>query len=176
MNAAPGRRSARRAVRRTVRRAAAALVVATLACVGPASAFELQTLDGTRTRIDDHTGDGRWTLVMLWTTDCIPCEAQKPMIEAFHRDHRDVDARVVGVALDGMGMIDEIRAINARHESSYPVLVAFDDVFAEQFEALTGKPFRATPTYLLYDRRGGFAGANVGPVAREALDRAVARD
>ena len=154
------------------------LAVATLAlaaAVAPAAhGFELQTLDADRTRVADHTGGGRWSLVQLWTTDCVPCEAQKPMLKAFHAAHADVDARVIGIALDGPKAIDEIRAVDARHGGAYPTLVAFDDVFAEQFEALAGRPFRATPTYLLYAPDGAFAGAHVGPISAEALEGIVA--
>jgi len=138
-----------------------------------ASAFELQRMDGVRTNVDDHVGDGRWTLVMLWTTDCVPCERQKPMIGAFHDAHAERDAHVIGIALDGPAALPEIRRIVDRHAGSYPTLVAFDDVFAEQFAALTGRAFRATPTYLLYTPDGAFAGAHVGPIKRQRLEAVV---
>ena len=168
----PDRRSARRSARRL---ALVALALAGTVLAGAAHAFELQTLDAELTRIADHVGGGRWSLVQLWTTDCVPCEAQKPMLKAFHAAHADGDARVLGVALDGPGAIDEIRAIDARHGAPYTTLVAFDDVFAEQFEALAGRAFRATPTYLLYAPDGAFAGAHVGPISPEALEAIVAR-
>ena len=148
------------------RAALAAALVLSLAG-GAAQGFELETLDATRTRIADHVGGGQWSLVQLWTTDCVPCEAQKPMLAAF--DAEEARARVIGVALDGPGAIEEIRAIDARHGSAYRTLVAFDDVFAEQYEGLTGRAFRATPTYLLYAPDGAFAGAHIGPISREAL-------
>ena len=154
----------------TTRLAALALLAGLLA--GPAHAFELQTLDAARTRVADHVGGGQWSLVQLWTTDCVPCEAQKPMLKAF--DAETPNARVLGIALDGPGAIDEIRAIDARHGAPYTTLVAFDDVFMDQFEALTGQPFRATPTYLLYAPDGTFAGTHIGPIPREALDEIVA--
>lgn len=140
-----------------------------------AHAFELETLDAVRTNIDDHVGGARWSLIQLWTTDCVPCEQQKPMLKEFHADHADIDARVIGIALDGPKAIDEILAIDVRHGSPYETLVAFDDVFAEQFQDLTGQAFRATPTYLLFDRDGRFAGVHIGKVAREALEGIVAR-
>ena len=137
------------------------------------TAFELQRMDAVRTNVNDYVGDGRWTLVMLWTTDCIPCERQKPMIGAFHDAHAASDAHVLGIALDGPAALPEIRRLVEHHAASYPTLVAFDDVFPEQFAALTGKPFRATPTYLLYTPDGAFAGAHVGPIERERLEAVV---
>ena len=167
----------RRPFPRRFPRALAVLALAGLsALAGPAAAFELQTLDAVRTRIADHVGGGQWSLVQLWTTDCVPCERQKPMLEAFHEAHEGSDARVLGIALDGPKALPEILAVNARHGGVYDTLVAFDDVFLDQFEALTGRPFRATPTYLLYAPDGAFAGAHVGPIAPEALEAIVAAD
>ena len=161
---------ARRPAHRYLRSAA----LAVLALGTGAHAFELQDLDAAPTRIADHVGGGKWALVQLWTTDCVPCEAQKPMLEAFHDAHADTDARVLGIALDGPGAIDAIREIDARHGSPYTTLVALDDVFDEQFEALVGRPFRATPTYLLFAPDGAFAGVHVGKIAPEAIERIVA--
>ena len=151
-----------------------AVAVLLAAVAAPAAAFELQRMDGTRTNVNDHVGDGRWTLVMLWTTDCIPCEAQKPMIGRFHDDHAATDAHVLGIALDGPAAMAESEAVVARHDAAYPTLVAFDDVFPEQFAELTGRPFRATPTYLLYTPDGRLAGAHTGPIERERLEAIVA--
>ena len=158
-----------------LRRLSFAPFVLALVAVAPAGAFELQRLDAVRANLEDFVGEGRWTLVQLWTTDCVPCERQKPMLEAFHRDHHERDARVVGIALDGPKAIEEIERVVERTAPSYVTLVAFDDVFAEQFAALTGRAFRATPTYLLYDPSGAFAGVHTGPIARERVEAVIAQ-
>ncbi|MGQ7846202.1 TlpA family protein disulfide reductase [Granulosicoccus sp. 3-233] len=140
---------------------------------GQAQAFQLQAMDASRVDLNDYVGDGEWTLVMFWSTDCIPCEQQKPMIEAFHRDHAGRDARVVGIALDGMELREQIQALIDRHQPSYPNLVVFTDVFHRQYKELTGKDFRATPTYLLYNPAGELAGARSGVIERALLESVV---
>ena len=149
-------------------------LVSMLLGTGLVQAFQLQSMDASRVDLNDYVGGGRWTLVMFWSTDCIPCEQQKPMIEAFHHDHEAVDARVVGVALDGMEARAEIQKLVERHNPSYPNLVVFTDVFHRQFKELTGKDFRATPTYLLFDPSGKLAGARTGMIERAALEAVVA--
>jgi thiol-disulfide isomerase/thioredoxin len=141
----------------------------------PVFAFQLQSLQAERVNLNDYVGDGRWTLVMFWSTDCIPCEQQKPMLEAFHRDHVNKDATVVGIALDGIDQLEGIEVLIKRHEPSYPNLVVFTDVFHRQFKELTGKDFRATPTYLLYAPDGSLAGVRAGPIERETIEAIVAR-
>jgi len=135
----------------------------------------MQSLTGERVDLHDYIGDGRWALVMLWTTDCVPCEEQKPMIQRFHTAHENDRAQVIAIALDGPAMQAEIDAIVARHEPSYPTLVAFDDVFARQFEEETGKAYSVTPTYVFYRPDGTLFGVHVGKVSRQALDSVVAR-
>lgn len=138
-----------------------------------AASFLMQDLAAERVDLLDYVGNGKWTLVMFWSTDCVPCEQQKPMIEAFHRDQRDTRARVVGVALDGYAHIEAIEALVQRHQPSYPNLVAFTDVFNRQYTEHVGSPLRATPTYLLYAPDGSLGGSHTGPISRAALDAAV---
>jgi len=150
------------------------LALATFLSSGYAQAFQLQSLMESRVNLNDYVGDGRWTLVMFWSTDCIPCEQQKPMLEAFHRDHHQRDAAVVGVALDGMENKGEIDKLINLHNPSYPNLVVFTDVFHRQYKELTGKSFRATPTYLLYTPDGQLAGTRAGPIERSFIENILA--
>ena len=149
-----------------------AAIVLTLASI-EASAFDLKKRSAQPIDFQSLVGDGRWTLVMLWAIDCIPCEAQKPMIDDFHVSHVDADARVVGVALDGISEISGINEVIARTPTRFPHFVADARGFYSEFKARTGTDFRATPTYLLYDRDGNFAGAHVGPIQRHALEQVI---
>lgn len=149
------------------------LVSLSASAFATAESFLMQNLDAERVDLLDYVGSGKWTLVMFWTTDCVPCEQQKPMIEAFHREQHESRARVVGVALDGHEQIDAIEALVQRHNPSYPTLVAFTDVFERQYTAHVGSSFRATPTYLLYAPDGSLGGSHTGPISRAALDAAV---
>ncbi|MFK7889395.1 MAG: TlpA family protein disulfide reductase [Granulosicoccus sp.] len=139
-----------------------------------AIAFQLQDLKAERVHLSDFLVEGRWNLVMFWSTDCVPCEQQKPMIEAFHVAHKDTDAVVLGIALDGMENKSEIDVLIKKHNPSYPNLVVFTDVFARQFRELTGQEFRATPTYLLFTPEGDIAGVRAGPIERELIEGVVA--
>lgn len=150
------------------------LCAITLLCsAGVVHAFQLQALDKTRVNLLDYVGDGRWTLVMFWSTDCIPCEEQKPMIEDFHRTHQASNAKVIGIALDGMENYAGIKKLVDLHEPTYPNLVVFTDVFHRQYYELTSKQFRATPTYLLFSPNGQLAGTRAGKIERAMLESIV---
>jgi len=139
------------------------------------AAFLMQNLAGERVDLSRYIGQGQWTLLMLWTTDCVPCEEQKPMIEEFHNAHHEANAQVIGLALDGPAKQADIEALISKHDPSYMNLIAFDDVFAQQFSEQTGKSFSVTPTYVFYRPNGELMGVHTGKVSREALESVVAQ-
>ncbi len=151
---------------------ATALSIA-LAVSGTAQAFELQDLEGERVNLLDYVGDGRWTLMMFWATDCIPCEEQKPALEAFHRLHQNSAAKVVGVVTDGLKNREEMDKLMALHAPTYPNLVVFDDVFHRQYNELTNKDFRATPTFLVFSPDGQLRGNLYGYIDFNAISQHV---
>ncbi|MFT4727925.1 MAG: thiol-disulfide isomerase/thioredoxin [Granulosicoccus sp.] len=159
-----------------LQRLIAGFAICLLLIASPASAFQLQSLKADRVNLNDYVGDGRWTLVMFWSTDCIPCEEQKPMIESFHQQHHKIDARVVGIALDGMENYAGIKKLVDHHNPSYPNLVIFTDVFHRQYKELTGKDFRATPTYLLFSPDGQLSGSKAGKIERSLLESVVSQN
>ncbi len=146
-------------------------IAATLVVSSAASAFQMQTLQDTRSNLHDYLGDGRWTIVMFWGKDCAACEAQKPMLEAFHRKHKHSRAKAIGVSIDGVENIDYIRRNIANHQTSYLNLAVLTDVFEWQFEQETGKQYRLTPTYLLYFPDGKLAGVRHGSMDFNVLEQ-----
>ena len=107
---------------------------------------------------------------MLWAADCNVCVREYPAISDFHTRHRDVDAKVIGISLDGYSQLDKIR----RHIDEMPMtfdnLVGESIVVAFQYRAVTAKPLQGTPTYLFFNPQGQFAGHHVGPVNPEILE------
>lgn len=151
----------------------ALMLVLCASLTAPALAFQMQGFDGSVQFLHDRTGEGRWTLVMIWSLDCIPCEQQKPMIADFHRAHASRAARVVGVATDGPVQRLALQAKLDHQALPYENLLAHPDVFARQYQEETGEAFRVTPTYLLYRPDGQLAGVHAGPIERDALEAVI---
>lgn len=110
--------------------------------------------DGNKVNVKDYIGDGRWTIVMLWQLDCIPCEEQKPFIEAFHDKYKSSSAHVVGLVIDGHEYMSQIKAFVDKKPTAFPSHVVFGDVFQEQIMDETGKAFPAAPGYIIYSPDG----------------------
>ncbi|MGI9303940.1 MAG: TlpA family protein disulfide reductase [Gammaproteobacteria bacterium] len=146
------------------------IVVSTCATGLSAADFELRTLDGEPATLNDYVGKGQWTLVMLWATDCPVCKKQKPEISSFHNKHKNSDANVIGIALDGYENIDDIRAYLREHQPSFPSVVGDLALVAFNYQAVTEEPLLGTPTYLLFNPKGELIGNNAGPLRPEAIE------
>ena len=149
----------------------ATLFVASSFVISSAHAFEMQTLEDERTNLHNYVGSGQWTVVMLWGANCVACEEQKPLLEAFHNKYKDTRARAIGVSIDGVENIEYIRKNIAYHGTSYTNLAVLTDVFNWQFTKETGQQYTRTPTYLLYAPDGSLAGVNAGKLKFEVLEQ-----
>lgn len=113
------------------------------------------------------------TLVMVWATDCPPCEEQKPMIQQFHADYSASVATVVGIAIDGLKDIDEVNRLIAVNAPTYPNFLAKPDTFLTDFEAATAKEFTGAPSYIMFNAQGQALAVAIGPVTKEQLEGAL---
>lgn len=153
-----------------------AVLLAISAVAGNAHAsMEIQKLDGEIVRLDERVGGGKWLLVMLWATDCHICKQQKPEMSRFHDKHKDIDAEVLGIALDGMGAVEEVKDYLEQHQPSFPNYVGEIAIVASHYLVLTEENLRGTPTYLLFNPEGELVGNNPGPLSVESLESFISK-
>lgn len=131
--------------------------------------------DGEVVDLDTVIGQGKWTLVMIWATNCHICHEQKPEISVFHNEHKDIDAHVIGIALDGLENIDAVNAYLDKNKPSFPSYVGNIAIVASHYMWLTEESLRGTPTYLLFDPKGELLGNNPGPLSVGAIESFIAR-
>ncbi|MGF1644489.1 MAG: TlpA family protein disulfide reductase, partial [Thiotrichales bacterium] len=103
------------------------------------------------------------------------CMREKPVMSDFHDAHKDKDAIVVGVAIDGMANVASVRDRIREHRTTYPTLVGELGTIAVNFEAFAQEAFRGTPTFWLFNPTGELLGVNPGPVRPEAIESFIAR-
>ena len=157
---------------------AAVLTTLLLSTSGPASSagLEMHSVDdGSPVTLENLTGQGKWTLVMIWATTCILCRSQKPVISAFHDKHKNGDAHVIGVALDGVNNLGEVRKYIDEHHVTFPNYVSQMTLAASHYLGVTDEQFRGTPTYLLFSPEGELIGKNPGLLSAEAIENFIAR-
>lgn len=128
----------------------------------------LQTLDGQPRNVNEIIGHGKWVIVVFWAHDCRVCASEIHHMNAFHAAHKDRDAIVLGVTIDGAALIDRARGFAATHKLQFMNLVTEPD--AETVERFGGGKFVGTPTHYFYDPTGRIVGRKIGPLSGADLE------
>lgn len=142
----------------------------------PGAAFgALQDLQGNPRSLDDYLGEGKWTVVMIWASDCHVCNAEAHQYVDFHTFHQN-EARVLGISMDGPRGVDDARAFIKRHNVNFPNLIGDPAEVAGLFTRLTGQRWVGTPTFLIFDPSGTLRAQQVGAVPQEVIAEFIASD
>jgi len=120
----------------------------------PAHAGPYRDFNGQEKAISNFTGDGKWRVVMIWASDCHVCNQEAHTYNDFHERHKDSDARMLGISLDGRDKIDDARAFIKRHKITFPNLIGEPEEGVMDYMKLTGAEWVGTPTFLIYTPQG----------------------
>lgn len=130
----------------------------------------LQDFNGKSASIEQYTGKGKWTVVMFWASDCLICNKEARHYDAFHKKHKDSDATVLGVSLDGQANKKAALGFIKEHELHFPNLIGEAEDIAVFFYDSTGEHWTGTPTFLIYSPTGKLTVQQVGAVPVPILE------
>jgi len=136
---------------------------------------DLYTIDGATVSDEADVGNGKWTLVMIWQVQCHICHAMKPLLSDFHDRHKDSDAQVYGVALDGIEKLDEVKQYMKDHKVSFPTFIGDAGLIGINFAMNAQESFKGTPTYMLFDPNGHFRAVDEGYLDIDSLERFITK-
>lgn len=129
--------------------------------------------NGKQARLSDYTGKGKWTVVMIWASDCRVCNHEAYQYVDFNLAHSDKDARVVGISLDGKEKLAAAKRFVQKHDVDFPNLIAEPEEAAEFYHQLTGQSFVGTPSFLIYAPDGKLKAAQAGAVPAELIEQFI---
>lgn len=109
---------------------------------------------------------GRWVLVNIWASWCIPCRAEAPALEDFQQQHGGPDFTVLGI--DTEDLSGDGHDFVQRYALSYPQLRDGEGDAADEY-GTTG-----VPENFLIDPAGQARLVTPGPVDEEYLRESVA--
>lgn len=124
----------------------------------------LKDFSGKADELQDFTGKGKWTIVMFWAHDCHVCNKEAQQYVDFHERHKNKDAEVLGISLDGKVHKSDALAFLQRHKINFPNLIGEPENVTGLFEELTGADWFGTPTFLIYNPAGELRAQQVGAV------------
>lgn len=128
--------------------------------------------DGAVRNVNEIIGKGKWTVVVAWAHDCHICGREIHEMSAFHNAHKDKDATVLGVSVDGFDKAELAKGFIAKHKLPFPNLIA--EPQQEVMMKFGAGRFIGTPTFYVFNPSGKIVGQNVGPVSREEMETFIA--
>jgi peroxiredoxin len=140
-------------------RTAGAVVHQSIGVGGQATDFTLRDLDGRMVRLSDHLGRDV-VLLDFWTTWCVPCQAELPLLEQLYQREKDRGFVVLAISMDGPETVAQVPSYARRYALSFPVLLDEETKVTAIYD-----PTRAAPLSVLIDRRGQIARVRDGYAA-----------
>lgn len=126
--------------------------------------FTLPDVQGVNHKLSDYRG--QWVVVNYWASDCQPCLDEMPELSAFHDRHKNKDALVLGVNMDGM-IASQLREFAEDHFLSYPVLRA-----GKRHVSPLG-PIPGFPTTYLISPQGEIAASHLGGISAAMIEKFI---
>ena len=136
----------------------------------------LKGFDGSIHSLDEYTGKGKWTIVMLWASDCHACNAEAKQYVKFHDAHKDKDATILGVSLDGKMKKSEASEFIERHGVTFPNLIEEPEKIENLYASLTGQRWIGTPSFLIYSPTGELRAAQIGAVPTNVIESFIEKE
>ena len=149
------------------------VLIATAASAAAAN-IALRGLDGKTRNVNERIGHGKWVVVATWAHDCHICADEIHHMADFHQAHKNRDAMVLGVSIDGYDQVALARAFVDRLKLPFPNLIA-EPSQAVMLQFGAGE-FVGTPTYYIYSPQGKIVGQNIGPITRKEVENFLASE
>ena len=108
--------------------------------------FTLQAMDGKTYRLSELAG--RPVLINYWTTWCIPCKAELPILEKLYQEYQQKGMVIITVNAIDQDSTDKVQGIIDQLSMTFPVLLDQGGQFANLYQAIF------FPTTVLVDASG----------------------
>ena len=134
----------------------------------------LKLVGGEMSSVQQYMEPGKWTVVMIWSNNCHICDLEAGKYSAFHTAHAHKDAKIIGLSLDGSDQIAQ--KFVSRHDLNYPNLVGSQHEVASFYLSESGRAFRGTPSFMVYDTKGELITVQAGGIPPEIIEQFIAEN
>lgn len=150
-----------------------AMMVILLAFPIAVGAVEFSDFDGSSGALDAYTGNGKWVVLKIWAHDCHICNQEASEYVAFHNKHKDKDAVMLGLSLDGKKNLKKAKKFMRRHKIPYTTLLGEPEAVASYYQNKTGSPWLGTPTFMIFDPAGKLVAETAGAVPTSLIENFI---
>jgi peroxiredoxin len=127
--------------------------------------LQLESLDGREIRLSDYRG--QVVLINFWTTWCIYCRTEFPLIQEAYA--RNQEQGFVVLAINVQELSETAQAYVQEQGLTFPILLDLHGEMSDRYRA------NNLPTSYVIDREGVIALKKVGALDRATLDRVLAQ-
>jgi cytochrome c biogenesis protein CcmG/thiol:disulfide interchange protein DsbE len=129
--------------------------------------FTLQTIDGRTLQLADLLG--RPLVINYWTTWCVPCKQEMPILEELNKEYAAKGIVFLSVNAIDQDSLDKVQALVAEMGLSFPVMLDKGHQFADEYQAIF------FPTTFIVDAKGVIREVNLGDSTEEELRSSLER-
>jgi len=119
--------------------------------------------------VNEYIGQGKWTVVAVWSADCPICRRDIYHMTFFYDEHRKTDATVLGLSVDGFDNRAKAKGFIEEQSLNFPNLIGE----SEDASRLSGAMFIGTPTYYFFSPEGKFMTQRIGPVTQQQAEQII---
>ncbi|MBI3576253.1 MAG: TlpA family protein disulfide reductase [Gammaproteobacteria bacterium] len=141
------------------------------AASGTAAGVGFKDFEGKDRRAGEFIGQGKWTVVAVWSADCPICKAEIFHMTFLYDEHKNKDIAVLGLSIDGYAGRKKAKQFVDDQGLNFPNLIGEPD----DASLLSGTMFIGTPTYYFFTPEGGFAGQRIGSITQDISEQIVAQ-
>ncbi len=120
-------------------------------------------------------GQGKWTIVNVWSPSCPSCRIEMPDLQDFHDTHKDQDATMLGIAIafPSFGYPDPqtVKNFSRDYFVDYPSLLAD----AEQASTIVGEYITMIPVTFFYNPEGELVDRWQGTINQQEIEEMMER-
>ena len=131
--------------------------------------FRLKDVEGKEHNVNEYIGQGKWTVVAVWSADCPICRRDIYHMTFFYDENRKKNATVLGLSIDGYENRAKAKGFIEDQSLNFPNLVG--DV--EDAMRLSKTMFIGTPTYYFFSPQGKYMAQRIGPVTQQQAEHLI---
>ena len=149
------------------------LLQLTLANIAFASDGEMFfDVKGSPQNIESFFGNDKWTVMMIWASDCPVCNQEAESYAHLHENNQNI--QVVGLSIDGSSRRTSAQEFVEDHDLPFPNLIGEPADVNIFYQEQTVSKFAGTPSFLVFNPDGELMAAQAGAVPSEVIRKFIA--
>jgi peroxiredoxin len=139
------------------------------------SNISLVDLDGQRQNIDQYLENDKWLVVMFWASTCQVSDANIKQYVEFHETHKDDDAVVLGISVDGKAELEKAKMFIENNKVGFNNVIVDYKAISALFSDIDGEDWEGTPSFLIISPTGELMAQQVGAVPADFIAKYIKR-